>query len=683
MLLSLPLALLLAAAPPPQEAATYDLVVYGGTSAGIAAAVQADRMGKSVVVVAPERHLGGLSSGGLGWTDSGRKDAVGGIARAFYRRVKDHYDRPESWPFQDPADYRLYRPEADAQWTFEPHVAEATFEALVADHEVPVVRDARLDRDDGVAMDGDRIASITTLDGRTFAGRMFIDATYEGDLMAAAGVSYTVGREPNAQYGETLNGVQADHAVSHQFELPVDPYVVPGDPSSGLLPRIHAGGPGDEGSGDDRIQAYCFRLCLTDAPENRVPFARPDGYDPTQYELLGRYLRLGWSGVFNKFDPIPNRKTDTNNHGAFSTDNIGMNYDYPEATYERRREIIAEHEQYQKGLMYYLANDPGVPDSTRETMARYGLAKDEFADNGHWPHQIYVREARRMVADFVTTERHLRGLDETPEPVGMGSYNMDSHNVQRYVDADGHARNEGDIQVNPGGPYPISYRSLVPKRGECTNLLVPVCASCSHIAYGSIRMEPVFMVLGQSSATAAALAIDLGVAVQDVPYESLRDRLLADGQVLDLPDSTANRPDTTVTSASLRGVVVDDAAADLRGEWSTSSVIRPFVDLGYRHDGDAGKGSKSATFRADLDPGRYEVLLAYSAGGNRASNVPIVIRHAGGSASLVVDQREEPAGGLFRSLGTFRFDGEGVVEVGNADTDGHVIIDAVQFLPAD
>ena len=532
------LALMLGAATPavarPAED-PYDVVVYGGNSAGVAAAVQAARLGKSVVLVSPDVHLGGLSSNGLGWTDSGRKEAVGGLAREFYRRIKAHYDRPRAWTRQRPADFPAYRPRDDAIWAFEPHVAEATFEALVAEAKVPVARDEWLDRDRGVEKDGARIVAIKTLSGKTYRGRVFIDATYEGDLMAAAGVAYTVGREPNSRYNETLDGVQTRHAVAHQFDRAVDPYVTPGDPASGLLPRIHPGPPGAEGSGDRRIQAYCFRICLTDDPANRVPFEKPGGYDPGQYELLGRYLRAGWNEVTRKFDPIPNRKTDTNNHGAFSTDNIGMNYDYPDATYARRREIVEEHETYQKGLMYFLARDPGVPEAVRAEVGRWGLARDEFADHGHWPRQLYVREARRMVADFVMTERHLRGLDPTPEPVGMGSYNMDSHNVRRYVDASGHARNEGDIQVNPGGPYPISYRAIVPKADACANLLVPTCMSSTHIAYGSIRMEPVFLILGQSAATAAALALDDGVAVQAVAYPRLRARLLADGQVLDLP----------------------------------------------------------------------------------------------------------------------------------------------------
>jgi len=514
---------------------TYDIVIYGGTSSAVAAAVQAKRMGKTAVIVCPEKHLGGLTAGGLGWTDSGRKEAVGGLAREFYQRMKKHYDKTESWIYQKPEEYSRYRPSDDAMWVFEPHVAEQGFEELVVEYKIPVYRNQWLNRKSGVKKDGRRIVSISMLNGNTYRGRIFIDATYEGDLMAAAGVSYHVGREGNEVYGETLNGVQTRNAVSHQFEKPVDPYIKPGNSDSGLLPLIHSGSPGIEGSGDKRIQAYNFRMCLTKVTENRVPFPKPDNYDPMQYELLARYLDKGWRAIFAKFDPAPNSKTDTNNHGAFSTDNIGMNYDYPEATYKRRKEIIKEHEDYQKGLMWFLAYDPRVPVDVRNKMSQWGLAKDEFKDNGHWPHQIYVRESRRMISDFVTTELHLRKKKPTPKPIGMGSYNMDSHNVQRYVDENGHARNEGDIQVNPGGPYPISYGAIIPKASECTNLLVPVCVSSSHIAYGSIRMEPVFMVLGQSAATAATFAIDENIEVQNVDYSKLRSRLLEDDQVLNLP----------------------------------------------------------------------------------------------------------------------------------------------------
>lgn len=525
------------------RAAEFDVVVYGGTSAGVIAAVQAKKMGKSVVVVGPDKHLGGLTSGGLGYTDTGNKAVIGGLARDFYHRLWTHYNSDAAWRWQKKSEYGNKgqgTPAIDGvqrtMWIFEPHAAEKVFEDLVREHGITVHRDEWLDRANGVRKTGARIASITMLSGKTFAGKMFIDATYEGDLMAAAGVQYHVGREGKRVYGEEWNGVQTGvlHHRHHfgVLKAKISPYVVPGDPKSGVLPRVSAEPPGNYGEGDDKVQAYCFRMCLTDHPENRIPFARPEGYDPKQYELLARIYAAGWTETFNKFDPIPNRKTDTNNHGPFSTDNIGMNYDYPDASYERRRQIITEHETYQKGWLYFVSTDPRVPADVREKMSRWGLAKDEFKDNGGWPHQIYVREARRMIGAYVMTENELLKKRPTPDSVGMGSYTIDSHNVQRYITPDGHVQNEGDIGVSLKGPYEIAYGSLVPKRGQADNLLVPVCVSSSHIAFGSIRMEPVFMILGQSAATAAVLAIDGKLAVQEVPYARLRERLMSDGQIL-------------------------------------------------------------------------------------------------------------------------------------------------------
>lgn len=527
-------------------AVTYDLVVYGGTSAGVVAAVQARRLGKTVVVVSPDAHLGGLSSGGLGFTDTGNKAAIGGLAREFYHRIWKEYERPEAWRWQARSEYGNKgqgTPAVDGQqrtmWIFEPHVAERVFEQWVKEEKIEVRRGEWLDRGGGVVRQGARIRSIRTLSGAVYEGRMFVDATYEGDLMAAAGVTYTVGREARDTYGETWNGVQTGvlHHRHHFGVLPVkiSPYRVADDPASGLLPLVSSEPPGAYGAADRRVQAYCYRMCLTDVPANRVEFPRPPGYDPARYELLLRVFAAGWRETFDKFDPIPNRKTDTNNHGPVSTDYIGGSYDYPEASYERRREILKEHEHYQKGWLWFIANDPRVPAEVREKMSRWGLAGDEFGDNGHWPRQIYVREARRMVGRFVMTEHELLRKRPTPESVGMGSYTIDSHNVQRYVTAEGSVQNEGDIGVPTPGPYSIAYGALVPKAGEAENLVVPVCVSSSHIAFGSIRMEPVFMILAQSAATAAGLAIDSGSSVQAVSYAALRERLSKDGQVLELP----------------------------------------------------------------------------------------------------------------------------------------------------
>jgi len=521
-----------------------DIVVYGGTSAAVTAAVQAKKMGKTVIIVSPDIHLGGLSSGGLGFTDTGRKEVIGGLSREFYHRLYQHYQKPDSWQWQQQSEYGNKgqgTPAIDGNsrtmWIFEPHAAENVFEGFVTENEIEIYRDEWLDREGGLVKENGRIVSFKTLSGKTFTGKMFIDATYEGDLMASAGVSYHVGREANSAYGEEWNGVQAGvFHHGHYFKENIDPYVVPGDPSSGLLPYISSDKPGPNGSGDHKIQAYCFRMCLSNHPDNRVPFAKPEGYDPSKYELLARVYAAGWGETFQKFDPIPNRKTDTNNHGPFSTDFIGMNYDYPEASYARRREIIAEHEKYQKGLMYYLANDPNVPEEVRTEMSQWGLAKDEFTDNGNWPHQIYVREARRMIGDHVMTEHDVLNHNVVPKPVGMGSYTLDAHNSQRYVTTDGFVQNEGDIGVHAPQPYSISYGSIVPKASECENLLVPVCVSSTHIAFGSIRMEPVFMILGQSAATAAVQAIADNVPVQGVDYEKLKAQLIKDTQKLTMED---------------------------------------------------------------------------------------------------------------------------------------------------
>lgn len=665
---------------------TYDVVVYGGTSGGVAAAVQVARMGKTVVLIEPSRHLGGLSSGGLGATDIGNKAAIGGIAREFYGRIHQHYANDTAWKYQKRDEYKAGNKRApidqDTMWTFEPHVAEAIFNQMLRENNIPVVLGERLDRKSGVKKDGQRITAVVMESGKTFSGRMFIDATYEGDLMATAGVSYTVGREANRQYGETLNGVQIRRAVHHQFIKPVDPYVKPGDPSSGLLPGVHAGSPGEEGSADKRVQAYNYRMCTTDVPENRRAWPKPDGYDPMRYELLLRNFEAGdhrvpWNPVW-----MPNRKTDTNNNFAISTDNIGMNYDYPDGDYATRERIIKEHEDYQKGLMWTLANNPRVPEQVRAEFQRLGLAKDEFVDNDNWPHQLYVREARRMVSDYVMTEHNCVGDETASDPVGLGAYNMDSHNTQRYVSPEGAAINEGDIQVGVS-PYPISYRSIVPKRGECANVLVPVCLSATHISYGSIRMEPVFMILGQSAATAAVQAIDSAVDIQSVDYAKLRERLLADKQILAWT-GPRRRPVVSLDPKSLEGVVVDNDKVILTGEWLLGSSIGPFVGAGYLHD--EHEGAKAARFEVVLPKaGRYEVRLSYSPSGNRATNVPVTVHDASGQRTVKINQRQTPpVAKAFVSLGVYTFgpDQPATVTISNTDTDGHVIVDAIQFLPA-
>jgi hypothetical protein len=674
-------------------AETYDVVVYGGTSAGVIAAVQAKKMGKSVIVVGPDVHLGGLSSGGLGYTDTGNKAVIGGLARNFYHRVWVEYQKDSTWAWQRPEAFGnkgqgtvAMDKDERTMWIFEPSVAEKVFEDYVKEFGLTVLRDEWLDRAKGVRLADGRIAEITMLSGKKFAGKMFIDATYEGDLLAAAGVSYHVGREANSAYGEEWNGNQVGilHHGHHfgAVKKPISAYKTPGDPSSGMLPRISADAPGVRGEGDKRVQAYCYRWCATDHPDNRIPFPKPANYDASQYELLVRVLDAGWRQTFHKFDLLPNRKTDTNNHGPFSFDNIGMNYDYPEASYERRREILAEHRTYQQGLLWFLANDPRVPADVREEASRWGLPKDEFKDNGHWPHQIYVREARRMVGAFVMTENELTKKKPTPDSVGMGSYTIDSHNVRRYVTPEGNVQNEGDIGV-PISPYSIAYGALVPKRGEIANLFAPVACSATHIAYGSIRMEPVFMILGQSAATAAVLAIDGNLAVQDVPYAALRARLLADGQVLE-HESSKEKPKghgSAKPAASLPGVTVDDDEAALTGDWKQSSANSGFVGSGYRHDDKGSAGPVSATFVGKLPAaGTYAVSLTVVPNANRSRDALVRIEHADGVAEIRADLTGKGASDGLLALGTYRFPaGPAKVTVSNSGAKGYVLVDAVNW----
>ncbi len=646
---------------------TYDVVVYGGTSSGVIAAVQAAKLGKSVLLIEPGKHLGGLTSGGLGATDIGNKAAIGGLSREFYRRLGKHYGTPEAW-------------------TFEPHVAEKIYDDWCAETKVTVVRNQRLDLKSGVVKNGARIKTIAMESGRQYGGTMFIDATYEGDLIAKAGVKYAVGREANTQYGETLNGVQLG-SKSHQFKSAVDPYIKPGDPNSGLLPGIHEGGAGEQGQGDKRVQAYNFRMCLTDVAENRLPFPKPDGYDPLRYELLLRYMKLGTFDALGSNKRMPGSKTDTNNNGGFSTDNIGMNYDYPDGDYATREKIFNEHVTYQQGLMWFLVNDPRVPAKYRDETAKWGLCKDEFTDSAGWPRQLYVREARRMISAYVMTQANCQGQTVADDAVGLAAYGMDSHNTQRYV-KDGRVLNEGDVQVHGFTPYPISYRSIVPKADECENLLVPVCLSATHIAYGSIRMEPVFMVLGQSAATAACQAIDAKSSVQKIDVVKLHAKLAEDQQILTWTgkNAAASEGKSKIDLAKLPGIVLDDDQAELHGEWTASRATAGYVGKSYLHDNNANKGDRTATFTVKIPAaGQYDVRLAYPPLENRASNVPVTVSDGQQTKQITLNQRSsQHLDGAFTSVGQFRFEAGASVTVliSNAKTDGHVIVDAVQLVPA-
>lgn len=538
-----------------------DVIVYGGTSAGIAAAIQTARLGRSVIIIEPTNRLGGLTTGGLGQTDIGNKQVIGGIAREFYRNIKAFYQDTSNWVWQKKSEYPYggqtrSGQEDDGMWVFEPSAALKVFHEMIKDLDITIVYNRRLNRETGVSKEDNTITGISMESGETYRGKVFIDATYEGDLMATAGISYTVGRESNTQYGESLNGIQASdfgktllgtvsyNGIHHNFIDGVDPYIIKGDSSSGLLPCIRQGGPGTEGEGDKGIQAYCFRMTLTDHPENRIPFKKPENYNELDFELLLRNYEAAKGRIEKMYsygDPIlpwihsamPNRKTDTNNQKGFSTDFIGQNWDYPEASYEEREKIVERHRQYQQGLMWTLAYHPRIPHIVRDKVSQWGTCKDEYEREDGWQQQLYIREARRMISQYVITQKNCEGIEIVDDPVGMAAYGMDSHHVKRYVNSRGFVSNEGNVEAPVKAPYPISYRSIVPKKEECGNLLVPVCLSATHIAFGSVRMEPVFMILGQSAAIIACQAIEGKTAVQDLKYARLKNELIREGQILE------------------------------------------------------------------------------------------------------------------------------------------------------
>jgi hypothetical protein len=494
---------------------SYDLVVYGGTAGGVMTAVAGAREGLKVALLEPRQHLGGMVSGGLGLTDHGRKEVIGGLALEFFKRVGRHYGK-------------------EITWYFEPHVAERVFEEMAKEAGVRVYFQHRLKEKDGVRMEGSRVIEIHTERGSSFRARIYADASYEGDLMAQVGVSYTWGREGISQYGESLAGVR-ERTPYHQFTVRVSPYNSAGQ----LLPEVFVGLKGEVGAADKKVQAYNYRLCMTRVKSNRVPFPRPTNYDDKRYQLLARMLAemTKKNGRPPRMDevmnpsPLPNGKTDTNNNGAFSTDYIGGSWRYPEASYQERDQIWQAHREYVAGFLYFLANDPQVPASLRSEASQWGLAKDEFADNDNWPYQLYVRESRRMLGELVMTQRDIQTELTKPDSIGMGSYNSDSHNVQRIANSDGSVENEGDVQV-PVEPYQIPYRMLLPKRQQVTNLLVPVCFSASHVAYSTLRMEPQYMIIGHAAGVAASLAVDKQVPLQNVDIPQLRSMLESQKAVL-------------------------------------------------------------------------------------------------------------------------------------------------------
>lgn len=639
----------------------YDICVYGGTSSGVIAAYSAAMQGKTVVVVEPGHRAGGLSSGGLGQTDIGNKQAVEGLSLDFYRRVGQHYGELE-------------------KWIFEPKVALGIFNDYIERGGVDMLYGHRILRADkqGTRIESVRLQNTGKLLGRTVVhAKQYIDCSYEGDLMARAGVSYVVGREDNATYGETWNGVQMRHL--HQFPDGVDPYRIEGDSTSGLLWGISDGTLAAKGSGDDKVQAYNFRICLTDEPENSLPIERPADYDPTRYELLVRLIEA--SGNHNLYSYIimshmPNRKTDINNNGGFSTDMIGMNHNYPEASYRQREKIFDEHLSYTLGLLYFLGHDERVPEKMRTEMLRWGLPKDEYTDNGHWTPQLYIRESRRMVGEYVATQADCENRTTVEDGVGMAAYTMDSHNCQRIViHKDGRAmvKNEGDVQIGIGSPYPVSYRSITPKREECTNLLVPVCLSASHIAYGSIRMEPVFMVLGQSAAKAACLAIDNNTDVQKIDVAQIQ-RMYDEDPLL---DGTA--PD----------ILVDDTAVEPAGnsQWRRVNTYGGYGPSLYMLEPTVRTEALRYPFSVKRD-GRYTIYTYYSKRGGMSKLSQLTVFDGAEHKRITIDYDavtiHGQTSGEWVSLGEYdlRAGTSGYVEFDNGgEVTGTLYADAVLVVP--
>ncbi len=654
-----------------------DVCIYGGSSAGIIAAYTAKKMGKTVVVIEPGKYLGGLTTGGLGATDIGNKYAITGLAKDFYRRLGQHYGKFE-------------------QWVFEPHAADKVYADMIkeAKMETDIVKNHRII---AVKKENGYITEITVEESnnpnaatnKVIKAKMFIDCTYEGDLMAKAGVSYTYGREANSTYGETYNGVQISDY--HQIPDGIDPYVVPGKPESGLLYGIGKGTLAPTGSGDKLIQAYNFRLCLTQEKNNLIPFTKPENYKAANYALLLRVIeKEGWKGVFGDFTSkttngvleienkgnflikaMPNGKTDFNNFGGFSTDMIGANYDYPEGDYATRKKIWQEHVDYTKGMLYFLAHDNKVPESVRKDMQSWGFAKDEFKDLGGFSNQLYVREARRMVSDMVMTQKHCEGVEVIDDAIGMAAYGMDSHNCQRIV-VNGMVKNEGDVQKRVPSPFPISYRSIVPKETECKNLLVTICLSASHIAFGSIRMEPVFMVMGQSAATAAVLAIDKKLAVQQVNVKDIQ-KILTE--------------DPLLNKAPLEVLVDNDDKGNVEtsGDWK-------HVRGGYGHGLFINDGKTTTTSTAKFIPeitknGKHEIYVYVPRIAGRSSQTTFNVYDGKANKSVAIKTADIKILGLssgeWVSLGAYQLTKgkNAFVEISTAGADGIVTADAVIFKP--
>ncbi|GAB3959715.1 FAD-dependent oxidoreductase [Spirosoma harenae] len=640
-----------------------DICIYGGTSGGVIAAYTARKAGKTVLLIEPGKHLGGMTSGGLGLTDIGNKYAITGIARDYYRRIGKHYGKFE-------------------QWIFEPHVAEDLFNEYVKRGQVTVVYSHRLT---SVKKNSSQIQEIVLENSdnpsakRSVRAKMFIDATYEGDLMAKAGVSYTVGREDNSKYNETYSGVQLMHG--HQLPDGIDPYKTPGNPESGLVWGVSPAKLEPNGTGDKKVQAYNYRICLSSDPANQVPITRPAGYDSTKFELLARLIAAQpnrktlndyfiWSGM-------PNKKTDINNRNGFSTDMIGMNHDYADGSYEKRAQIIRDHELYTKSLLYFFGHDSRVPEELRQSMLKWGYPKDEYTDNGNWSPQLYVREARRMVGSYVMTQANCQEKEVVTDGVGMAAYQMDSHNIQRIViEKDGKkiAKNEGNVEVGGLSPYPISYRALIPKESECQNLLVPVCLSASHIAYGSIRMEPVFMVLGQSTALAAAMAIDGKTSVQKIDVAKLQQKLKSD----------------PLSDGSTAEILIDNdnkTAVAATGTWRLETKLKGGYGPSYLVNEESTGGS--VKFTPDVvKAGKYHIYTYFPRLAKNATELSIIVSNGKANKTIPIKPADivvvGQTSGEWVSLGEYDLSKgkTSSVEIVAKQPDGPVVADAVLFVPA-
>lgn len=652
-------------------------------------------MGHSLIVVSPDLHIGGLTSNGLSWEVAGKEETIGGISREFYHRVWRHYQSPDAWKWEKMDDYGnrgqgspAFDGDRRTMWIFEPRVAEEILESWIKENDLQVIREERLDREKGVLMKSGKITAITCLSGNRYEGKVFLDCTYEGDLMAAAGVGYSVGGEINAFHGDALKGHEVQVANPDDLMNQIDPSKISRNQTRGLF-ESNGNHPLIEYAELDSVgRTFPFRLCLTQIDDNHVPFTRPDGYDPHVYEYLLPFLFSNSYLDILPFSPIPNAKSVTVNLDPFGVCKLDLNNSYADESYESRTNILEALKRYQKGIFYFLCNDLRVPEDLRQRMSLWGFAADEFVEYENWPPQLCLGESRRMISEVVITEDDLFGLRKAYKPIGLGSSPMVSHQHQRKVFGyeNDHFRVsvQGNFRSQAIEPYTISYDAIVPKENECKNLLVPVCLSASRLAYGSIRMEPVLMVLGQSAATAASLAIEDESSVQNVDYKELRERLLRDGQILEFQKSNRVVHGIGRRVSKLGGVVVDGKELILEGEWTLSSSLRPFVGSSYYHDGNGGKGLSSATFPfAAPSDGVHEIKASYSAFGNRAGNIRYEVEHEGGTAKVLIDQRKPHRGSdLWSSLGTFSFQkGKRYsVTLYNENTEGYVIADAIQVI---